>query len=590
MRVLVVDHDSTVLEATVRALREHFVIDAVTNKADCIDLLRHNTFDIVVACERLEDGSGLELLGQIAKRWPATLRVFAADRERLRLLNGRLGPFELFQALSYPINPEKLLSTLSLARDAHDAHADTTTIQHIVLSAEETEPEPEPPPPSPAPVPPPAARARRQGIGSRQNMSERAPALGSVEKQPQAAPVRARPVSEPSTPPASKRRAIRVAAPLYPSSADAPVMSDSLAEAAGMAAAGRARFESDTVAETPGSRKAFIAGAGCAAALLAVGLIALKLSSSKPRSAPLAAAAAVQPQFSKAVTDRVAEIEADFEQDDFKKAQADIRTLQELAPDHPRLRFFMTLLERSNRARAAVANREKSESAPTRTSESPVSARSESPASVAAAPRRVAAVTTAPTRSEAVSPQPASSPTGEERPVLVAGAPTSSVPLLGPASALPDTSDVSSGSRAPPSAIPVASGAPASGAPGAPPASSDARQAISDAPPQTPARASSGPPTVTSEAQLTRRVEAQYPDSALRKGIQGYVDVQFTITPRGTVTHVAVVRSDPGDVFNHAAVDAVSQWRYDPRVVDGRAVESQSKARVRFKLDSSLSH
>src|SRR6185437_12659144 len=179
-------------------------IDAVTNKADCIDLLRHNTFDIVVACERLEDGSGLELLGQIAKRWPATLRVFAADRERLRLLNGRLGPFELFQALSYPINPEKLLSTLSLARDAHDAHADTTTIQHIVLSAEETEPEPEPPPPSPAPVPPPAARARRQGMASHQNMSERAPALRSVE-QPQAAPVRAPPVSEPSTPPASKR-------------------------------------------------------------------------------------------------------------------------------------------------------------------------------------------------------------------------------------------------------------------------------------------------------------------------------------------------------------------------------------------------
>jgi protein TonB len=85
-------------------------------------------------------------------------------------------------------------------------------------------------------------------------------------------------------------------------------------------------------------------------------------------------------------------------------------------------------------------------------------------------------------------------------------------------------------------------------------------------------------------------VEAQYPDAALRNGIQGYVDVQFTITPQGTVTDVAVVHSDPGDIFNRAAVDAVSQWRYDPRVVDGRAVESQSQARVRFKLDSSLAH
>src|SRR6516162_10218453 len=127
MRVIVVDHDSTMLEAVVRALRDHFVIDAVTNKADCVDLLRQNEFDVIVACEQLEDGSGLELLGQVARRWPATLRVFAADRERLRLLQGRLAPFELFQALSYPINPDKLLATLTLAREAHAAHADTTT-------------------------------------------------------------------------------------------------------------------------------------------------------------------------------------------------------------------------------------------------------------------------------------------------------------------------------------------------------------------------------------------------------------------------------------------------------------------------------
>jgi len=173
MRVLVVDHDSTVLETTVRALREHFVIDAVTNKGDCMDLLRQNTFDIVVACERLEDGSGLELLSQIAKRWPATLRVFAADRERLRLLQGRLGPFELFQALSYPINPEKLLSTLSLAREAHDAHADTTTIQHIVLSGESpTGPDSEPPPTSQPPAAMSFTRTRPRGMGANRRKSD----------------------------------------------------------------------------------------------------------------------------------------------------------------------------------------------------------------------------------------------------------------------------------------------------------------------------------------------------------------------------------------------------------------------------------
>src|SRR5882757_9656063 len=128
MRVLVVDQDSASNEAIARSLRDLYTVDAVTNKGDCLDLLRSNAFEVIVATERLEDGSGLELLGQIAKKWPSVLRIFAADRHRLQLLKGRLGPFELFQTLAYPIDPERLLATLS--------HADTSNIQHVVLSGE----------------------------------------------------------------------------------------------------------------------------------------------------------------------------------------------------------------------------------------------------------------------------------------------------------------------------------------------------------------------------------------------------------------------------------------------------------------------
>jgi TonB family protein len=350
-----------------------------------------------------------------------------------------------------------------------------------------------------------------------------------------------------------------------------------------MAAAARSRLDSDEV-DTPGNRKAFLAGAACAAALLAIGLIALRVSSSKPSIAPAAAVTAVQPQFSKAVTDQVAEVEADFEQDNFRKAQADLGTLRELAPEHPRLRFFTALLERNKRS--AVPPRAKSEPV-TRKSELPIVAKTDSRAGTVALPRRVAPVRTAP--ADAATPGSASSESAE-RPVLVDGAPTSSVPLLVPAAALPDTSEVPSGSRGAPSATPIAASVPASGAANVPTPGPDARRAISDAPPRAPARAFSTPQTVTAEAQLTHRVAAQYPESALRNGIQGYVDVQFTITPEGTVTNATVVRSDPGEVFNKAALDAVRRWRYDPRVIDGRAVGSQSQVRVQFKLDSSLSH
>src|SRR5579862_3360333 len=108
MRVIVVDQDSALLEAIARSLRDRYTIDAVTNKGDCLDLLRQNTFEVIVAGERLEDGSGLELLGQVAKRWQSMLRIFSADPHRLELLRGRLGPFELFQVLPYPLDPDDL--------------------------------------------------------------------------------------------------------------------------------------------------------------------------------------------------------------------------------------------------------------------------------------------------------------------------------------------------------------------------------------------------------------------------------------------------------------------------------------------------
>jgi TonB family protein len=137
MRVLVVDQDSASNLAITRSLRDLYTVDCVSNKGDCLDLLRANTYEVIVATERLEDGSGLELLGTISKKWPSVLRIFAAERQRLQLLRGRLGPFELFQTLTYPIDPQKLLATLEMAAAARHGEE-----QQIELT-DEAPPEPE---------------------------------------------------------------------------------------------------------------------------------------------------------------------------------------------------------------------------------------------------------------------------------------------------------------------------------------------------------------------------------------------------------------------------------------------------------------
>lgn len=77
------------------------------------------------------------------------------------------------------------------------------------------------------------------------------------------------------------------------------------------------------------------------------------------------------------------------------------------------------------------------------------------------------------------------------------------------------------------------------------------------------------------------RVPPQYPERALQRGIEGRVLVEFTITKSGSVKDAKVVAYEPNTIFNKAALKAVSQWKYNPKIVNGKAIE-QPGVRVVF--------
>jgi len=82
------------------------------------------------------------------------------------------------------------------------------------------------------------------------------------------------------------------------------------------------------------------------------------------------------------------------------------------------------------------------------------------------------------------------------------------------------------------------------------------------------------------------RVNPEYPRRALQRGIEGWVQMQFTITAAGTVKDIRVVDSEPKKVFDEPAMQAVSRWRYNPRVENGVAVERVGiRVLLRFKLE-----
>lgn len=634
MRVLIVDQDSASNEAIVRSLREHYTVDAVTNKGDCLDLLRSNTFEVVVATERLDDGSGLELLGQIGKKWPSVLRIFAADRARLQLLRGRLGPFELFQTLAYPIDPERLIATLDLATAAQDAHADTSNIQHVVLTAEaapdpeeaveETEDVAEAQQPAPFPAPRPLARlaprerplARPASVSSPSRSARSARREAPAGRNPRPAQTRApksagvdvRATARSGTVasggtarhsgrlprqfraenaanrPAPVRfpplEATRAASSITYGSAN-PSEPDSLAEAAALAStySGLDSFDSG-----PSARRVTVIAACAAAALLVFVWLGVKLSGSRSESPQTATVKAVTspPNYPPEVSQVLARIESALKTDDFATARTEVDRLRQLAPAHPRLAFFEGLLVShavsKNGASQAAAGAKHS-----RKSRKAVEPASESVTAEVSAdtvkPDRAAADNSSAATTTAVSDQPAvqgaltqSSSTG----------PSATSASAAGAAALAASSNVSSAepTSAPPSAVASSSS----------PYSVD-RTALSSVsePASAPPKAATSkhvstddPPPVVREAKLLRRVDPEYPSSARRDAVAGSVDLAVVVSDSGTVREVSVLRANPPGVFDKSALSAVRKWKYDPRYVDGLPAEAHLTVHLEF--------
>ncbi|WP_064608992.1 energy transducer TonB [Photobacterium sp. J15] len=88
------------------------------------------------------------------------------------------------------------------------------------------------------------------------------------------------------------------------------------------------------------------------------------------------------------------------------------------------------------------------------------------------------------------------------------------------------------------------------------------------------------------QAMPLYRVEPRYPSKAQRQGLEGYVSLTFTIDPQGRPADIQVVDAKPRRVFEREAIRALRKWKYQPKVVDGKAVAQLGQSvRLEFKID-----
>lgn len=90
---------------------------------------------------------------------------------------------------------------------------------------------------------------------------------------------------------------------------------------------------------------------------------------------------------------------------------------------------------------------------------------------------------------------------------------------------------------------------------------------------------------IVSAASLkrTRMVNPVYPESARKRGVEGWVELAFTVTPTGTVEDVEVRNASPADVFDDAAIRAIRGWRFEPVERNGGRVAQRAMVRLRFE-------
>lgn len=88
------------------------------------------------------------------------------------------------------------------------------------------------------------------------------------------------------------------------------------------------------------------------------------------------------------------------------------------------------------------------------------------------------------------------------------------------------------------------------------------------------------------DAQPLVRVEPRYPAAAARDGIEGYVVLRFTINETGGVEDIEIIEAQPRRIFDREARQALTRWRYAPKVVDGVAQRQEGQTvRLDFTMD-----
>ncbi len=135
-RVLFVDDESKVLSGLRRMLSRHrrqWEMKFVESGSAALELLERERFDVLISDMRMPGMNGAQLLSEVKRRYPSTVRIVLSGHSEREQVFQTVGVAHQF--LSKPCDPQVLQSTISRAVELRD-HLGDQSIRDLVASVD----------------------------------------------------------------------------------------------------------------------------------------------------------------------------------------------------------------------------------------------------------------------------------------------------------------------------------------------------------------------------------------------------------------------------------------------------------------------
>ena len=114
-RVLFVDDDERILNALRALFRQQFHVFTAENAAVALDIVRHSAIQVVVSDQRMPGKTGVELLREIRKTSPHTVRLLLTGYSDLAATMASVNEGEVFRFVKKPWDNDQIRATLAEA-------------------------------------------------------------------------------------------------------------------------------------------------------------------------------------------------------------------------------------------------------------------------------------------------------------------------------------------------------------------------------------------------------------------------------------------------------------------------------------------